>query len=62
MASCFSEAEVISVPGTMGLIDRRTRGLETHHVGLLQGLADLVEAEVPRSVGRHQSLGCPPTA
>jgi hypothetical protein len=61
MASCFSEAEVVSLPGTLGLIDRRARERETYHMGLLPGLADLVEAEVAGSVGRHQSLGRPPT-
>jgi hypothetical protein len=62
MASCFSEAEVVSLPGTPGLIDRRARELEARHIGLLAGLADLVEAEVARSVGRHRSLGRPPAA
>lgn len=62
MASCSSGAEVVSLPGTLGLIDRQARELDARHVDLLRGLADLVEAEVAGSVGRHQSVGRPPTA
>jgi hypothetical protein len=53
---------VVSLPGTLSLIDRRARELDARHIGLLRGLADLLEAEVSGSVGRHQSLGRPPTA
>jgi hypothetical protein len=62
MAPCSSEAEVVNLTGTLGLIDRRARELDVHHVGLLRGLTDVIEAEVAGSVGRYQSLGRPPSA